>query len=68
MAKKIFRVAIEYTETVRGTAYARVEAKTASDAKKQFEDAPFDYDWDYRQPHDYNMYDWCVDNVKEASA
>jgi len=62
--KKMFEVKVDVTTTAWESAYVYVEAETAEEARKLFEDNPYDYDWDGWETHDSEVRDWDVDTVE----
>ena len=64
MAKKVFEVRVNYTETVWGSCYVHVEAETKVEAEELFLNNPYDYDWDGWETHDSDMEGWEIDDVE----
>jgi DNA-dependent RNA polymerase auxiliary subunit epsilon len=63
MSKKYFEVKIDITSQTWEIAYAYVEAETEEEARKLFEDNPYDYDWDGWETFDSEIRHWEVDTV-----
>ena len=64
MSKKMFEVRIDVTSQTWDTVYAYVEAETAEEARKLFEDNPYDYDWDNWETCDSEVQHWEIDTVE----
>ena len=64
MSKKYFEVKIDVTSQTWDIAYAYVEAETAEEARKLFDDNPHDYDWDGWETFDSEVRHWEVDTVE----
>ena len=60
----MFEVKIDVTSQTWDIAYAYVEAETAEEARKLFEDNPNDYDWDNWETFDSEVRHWEIDTVE----
>ena len=62
--KKMFRVEIDATMTTWETCEAYVEAETEEEARKLFEEDPWEVDWDGWDVHDSEMRHWEIQCVE----
>lgn len=62
--KKVFEVNIHVTNTTWDSCQAYVEAETAEEARKLFDDDPWGYDWDNCDTHDTEVTHWEVDSIE----
>ena len=61
---KVFEITIDVTSQTWDTCQAYVEAETEEEARKLFEDNPYDYDWDGWETLDSEIRHWEVDTVE----
>jgi len=62
--KKFYRVEINVTSTAWESVEAYVEADSEEEARKLFENDPWDYDWDNWETHDSTIRDWEIESVE----
>lgn len=55
---KIFRIEVDVISRSFETAHVYIEAESLDEAKKKFEDDPFDHDWDDWETHDSETMSW----------
>jgi hypothetical protein len=63
---KIFRIEVDVISRAFETAHVYIEAESLDEAKKKFEDDPFDHDWDDWETHDSETVSWEMCNERCA--
>lgn len=57
---KVFRIEVDVVSRAWETVGVYIEAESLDEAKKMFEDDPFDHDWDDWETHDSETLSWEI--------